>query len=67
MPATIELNLEESGWLCHLLMADLKPYIEGKKFEHTCIMSAEAQRAVFERKCKLYNKLAALNQHLMRE
>lgn len=59
--STIEMNLEESGWLCHMLMAELGPYILDKK-----LLKTPAEKAVFERKCILYNRLAAFNAHIMR-
>jgi hypothetical protein len=61
----VELTLEETGWLCHLLLADLlrpvpKPSTGGSFLYHEDII-----RAVINRKSTLYKKLADANDELM--
>lgn len=66
---TVELNLEESGILCHLMMGEkqFREYVfTGRVTAQAGSYLSDAQaREVLQRWAMLYNKLAAANDKLM--
>jgi hypothetical protein len=58
----VTLTLEESGVLCYLVMAEIGPYVLGRKTPTNKI-----EAAIFRRRVALYEKLAAANAELMME
>lgn len=56
----VGLSLEESGWLCHLLMAEIGPYVTGRKAPRD-----KMEASILERKITLYEKLSLVNDKLM--
>lgn len=60
---TVELTLEESGWLCHLMMAELTKSIPEDPVSF--LEWPAVLRAVKKRQERLWIKLAAANDKLM--
>lgn len=56
----VDLNLEESGHLCHLIMTELQPYILRQKRPKDAV-----EVAILTRRMKLYDRLSKLNDQLM--
>ncbi len=61
---SISLTLDESGMLCHLLMAEIVKMEKPAKVK-SAIFTPEVTKAVCERASRLYLKLAAANDKLM--
>ena len=58
---SVVLTLEETGWLCHLLVREIGPYVMRSRPEP----ADRTERAVLLRKIELYEKLSDANDRLM--
>lgn len=68
--ATVELTLNEAGFLCHLMMADpvFRRFVMSGSVEKpakNAILDYAALKKLLERRVALYTKLAAANDTLM--
>ena len=59
---SVELNLEETGWICNLLMRELSPFLLGK-----AINMSNDMMMILLRQQSLHDKIARANERLRHE
>jgi len=61
----VQLTLEESGWICHALMAKMLESARNNKGRVSFLDDPRLASAVEQRYLRLYAKIAAANDKLM--